>query len=109
LKSLGVDGSINYNYEVVDFSSCFKICPHTYISHLFRLEILALANLYPNFAHTTLQFLGYGGDTNLDWQMFLILVRISTITMLITTVAHNLVSTDLLYIGYGTIRCLQYG
>ena len=32
-------------FGVVDLSLLFKICPHTWISHLFRLKNLVLANL----------------------------------------------------------------
>jgi hypothetical protein len=66
------------------------------------------------FAHATLQFLGYGGNINLEWRILFILVIISTIPVLMTSVQassalvmaikdnYNMDETSLLNVPYQT-------
>lgn len=44
--NLITQGSTQYNYEVVDFSSQFKTCFRIWISYLFRLKISILVDVH---------------------------------------------------------------
>jgi hypothetical protein len=59
----------------------------------------------PRLACATPQFLCYGGDGIIEWQMFLVSVITSMISMFMTTLAHNMISTELLHVGYGHCAC----
>jgi hypothetical protein len=95
------------------FDSKFVLTLEFHISSDWNFQ--SLPSYTPTFAHATLQFLGSGGDGNLEWRMLFILVIISTISMLMTTFAHKtththkLVSIDLLCNAFDNVRCLRYG
>lgn len=87
MKGLGIVGLTNENFEVVEvLDSKFNLTLEYHIVLVWKFQHLLIYT--PKFSLATLQFLGSGGNDSYDWQILLILVIISTISMLMTTTVH---------------------
>jgi hypothetical protein len=70
----------------------FVLTPKSHISLYWKFQ--CLPSYTPRFAHVTLQFLGFGKDNGIEWQMLFISTMFSTILVLMTTSSHKTTSTQ---------------
>ena len=76
-----------YYYEVVDFSSWFAICPHTWISRFFLMKISILVDFY--FLTCYASFFGSRGDGNPEWWVIFISIINLEFLVLMTMFLHR--------------------